>query len=145
MEKVGLLSIHIIRIVSVSLLSCSLVNFKGMILVPHRPLPILHSKRRYKSLSETVDEVILNFCSKLNIIIAENEILIVGGKESIVIHFSCKSKVEWIQSIRKSKSCILKWEGKVSIGVLRKAITLWHLKSVSILTIIDLDGEIREG
>jgi hypothetical protein len=116
-----------------------------MVFVKDGPFAVLYSKISSKSLSQTINEIILNLCSDLQIIIAKNEILLVSGKNCIVIIFSGEPKVKRLKSIGERKPGSSKRITKISIRIFRKTIALWDLEPFPIICIINLYIEIRES
>lgn len=69
MEKVVLFSVYVVRIISIGLLPCSLINEERMIPIEHSPFTILHPKIACISLTQAVDEIAFDLCSDLDVIV----------------------------------------------------------------------------
>ena len=101
MEKVVPLLEQVERIVSISLSSDSCINHLPSISVENGPFPIFLAESFKESLSNSVDELTIDFCSNLKVVITEDDLLIIGGEDSCSILFSGDFEVKGRFSILK--------------------------------------------
>lgn len=94
MEKVVPLLEQIKGIISVSLSSNSCINHLSSISVENCPFSIFLAESFKESLSNSVDELTIDLSSDFEVVIAEDDLLIVGGEDSCSILFSSDFEVE---------------------------------------------------
>ena len=96
MKVIVLLSQQINRIITVSLQSLSLVDPHSSVSIENGPFSLFFSKILFKSLTDAVNVLLIELCLYLQVILAENKLLIVRGENDGACCFSCDFEIKGV-------------------------------------------------
>ncbi len=104
MEEILFFFQQINRIESISLPSSSIVDLFRSVSVKNGPFARGFSEIKLKSLSQSINEIWIDLGTDFDVILAENDALIVCGKQSCIAWLSENFEIERICSVLKCNS-----------------------------------------
>lgn len=141
MEKFLNFSLHIERIISISLKSFSIVNNLASVSVKNCPFPILNFKFTIESFSEAICVICTYLGTDLHKVITEDKFGIISGKKSSIVKFSGDFEIKWVLGKLKVNGGEVERKAKITKRVNRKHSFLWNCKPL-FFSILDFDIKI---
>lgn len=99
MEEILFFFQQINRIESISLPSSSIVDLFRSVSIKNGPFTRVFSEIELKPLSQSINEIRVDLSTDFNVILAENDALIVCGKQSCIVRLSENFEIERICSV----------------------------------------------